>query len=146
MTKTAFGIRFLIALILNGLVVSSFAQAPLKGLSEGSLSKANLLYLNSFSNGVAEFKVSLCPPDAPVKVDVEFTPSSQPERLQFANLIFLVPSMQCYANTFATVRVNIQEVLKRAVSEKKIQSEIVLMNSLPYHAEVMSDGIADTGP
>ncbi|MDO9181725.1 MAG: hypothetical protein Q7U04_04925 [Bacteriovorax sp.] len=105
---------------------------------EKKMTPTNQVSVVKFENGLTTLRVGVCPEDAPVEVGIKFTASSSPNDLTFADLQVLTPMIQCYANTYRDVVVNLDKLIKEKVEQDSIISSSVLMRTLPLRLEVQN--------
>ncbi len=105
-----------------------------------SVAHANMLVettdvkLLKLDQTVAEYEVSVCPEEAPVVPKIHF--SEARPGIYFASLKFLVPSEQCYANTFKKLKIDLQELTITEAKKSGIVG-IVLMKELPAEIKLI---------
>lgn len=135
--KQYFGILLIMMVFNTACATTAKTEQARDVASETDLatSEAQLISLEKYDNGIAIFKVGVCPEDAKINIDVKFSPSGDP-RLVYADLSFRVPNQQCFANTSQLVKVDIQAKIKEAAIQKGIKASYILMKSIPNRIEV----------
>lgn len=136
---------FLLTTLILSTACTTFGRDQTRAIASDSIAKtdslpkatteANLISLEKYENGIALFRVGICPADGKINVDVNFLPSDDPS-LVYAELSFQVPRMQCFANTFQRVPVNVETKIKEAAILKGIKASYILMKNIPNRIEV----------
>lgn len=125
-------------IVVNTVCASTATTEPVRNIAsefDTSTSEAQQISLEKYDNGIAIFRVGICPVDEKINIDVTFSPSSDTS-LVYANLSFRVPKGQCYANTSQLVTIDIQAKIKEAALQKDIKAKYILMKSIPNRIEV----------
>ena len=92
------------------------------------------------NGSTAEFKVSICPEDAPVEARIKF--SNLSEEISVAAIEFYdtrdASSHSCYANTRKTIVLDLKSFVAEEMKRQNINSLGANVRSLPLNLEVIN--------